>query len=98
MQRFGIEPARMAAMQTLASLLVYRHRALRCTAETIAANRLGQPRLWGLGISGDLPILLVKLRSADDIDLLRDLARAHAFWRRRGLRFDPWLSPRCIRL
>jgi cyclic beta-1,2-glucan synthetase len=88
LQRFGIEPAHMAAMQTLASLLVYRHRALRCTAETIVANRLGEPRLWGLGISGDLPIVLVKLRTADDIDLLRDLARAHAFWRRRGLRFD----------
>ncbi len=88
LQRFGIEPARMAAMQTLGSLLVYRHRALRCTPETIAANHLGQPRLWGLAISGDLPILLVKLRTADDVDLLHDLARAHAFWRRRGLRFD----------
>ena len=88
LQRFGIEPARMTEMQTLVSLLTYRHRALRCTAETIAANRLGQPRLWGLGLSGDLPILLVKLRTADDIDLLRDLARAHALWRRRGLRFD----------
>jgi cyclic beta-1,2-glucan synthetase len=88
LQRFGIEPGRMIEMQTLASLMVYRHRALRCAAETIAANRLGQPRLWGLGLSGDRPILLVKLRTADDIDLLRDLARAHAFWRRRGLRFD----------
>jgi cyclic beta-1,2-glucan synthetase len=88
LQRFGIEPARMTEMQTVASLLVYRHRALRCTPDTIAANRLGQPRLWGLGISGDLPILLVKLRTADGIDLLGDLARAHAFWKRRGLRFD----------
>jgi cyclic beta-1,2-glucan synthetase len=88
LHRFGIEPSRMAEMQTLASLLVYRHRALRCPAETIAANRLGQPRLWGLGLSGDLPILLVKLRTFDDSDLLRDVARAHAFWGRRGLRFD----------
>ena len=78
----------MAEMQTLVSLLAYRHRALRCPAETIAANRLGQPRLWGLGLSGDLPILLVKLRTFDDSDLLRDVARAHAFWGRRGLRFD----------
>jgi cyclic beta-1,2-glucan synthetase len=88
LQRFGIDPARMAEIQTLASLLVYRHRALRCAAETIALNRLGQPRLWGMGLSGDLPILLVKLHTSDDIDLLRDLARAHALWRRRGLRFD----------
>jgi cyclic beta-1,2-glucan synthetase len=88
LQRLGVEPGRMAEIQTLASLLVYRHRALRCDAETIALNRLGQPRLWGMGLSGDLPILLVKLRTSDDIDLLRDLARAHELWRRRGLRFD----------
>ena len=78
----------MAELQTLASLLVYRHRALRCSPRLIAANRLGQPRLWGMGLSGDLPILLVNLRTSDDIDLLRDLARAHELWRRRGLRFD----------
>ncbi|RPI53214.1 MAG: cellobiose phosphorylase, partial [Acidobacteria bacterium] len=88
LQRFGIEPARMAEIQTLASLLIYRHRALRCAAETIAGNHLGQPGLWGLGLSGDLPILLLKLRLADDVDVSRDIARMHALWRRRGLRFD----------
>jgi len=88
LQRLGVAPARMDELQTLASLLVYRHRALRCPDDTIAVNRLGQPRLWGMGLSGDLPILLVKLRTADDIELLRDAARAHALWRRRGLRFD----------
>jgi cyclic beta-1,2-glucan synthetase len=88
LQRLGIEPGRMAEIQTLASLLVYRHRALRCAAETIALNRAGQPRLWGMGLSGDLPILLVKLRTSDDLDLLHDLARAHELWRRRGLRCD----------
>jgi cyclic beta-1,2-glucan synthetase len=85
LQRFGIEPARMTEMQTLASLLVYRHRALRCAAETIAANA-GQPRLWGLGLSGDLPILLVKLRARRPRPAAR--SAAHAFWRRRGLRFE----------
>ncbi len=88
LQRFGIDPARMSALQTLASLLVYRHHALRCAPETIAANRLGQSGLWGLAISGDLPILLVKLHDVSDLSLLREAARAHALWRRRGLRFD----------
>ncbi len=88
LQRLGVEPGRMAELQTLASLLVYRHRALRCGVETIATNRLGQPRLWGMELSGDLPILLVNLRTAYDLDLVRDLARAHELWRRRGLRFD----------
>ncbi len=88
LQRLGIEPSRMGELQTVASLLVYRHRALRCAPDTIAANHLGQPGLWGMGISGDLPILLVTLRTADDMELLRDLARVHELWRRRGLRFD----------
>ena len=35
--------------------------SLRAPAETLAANELGQPGLWPHSISGDLPILLVRV-------------------------------------
>ena len=31
--------------------------------QTITRNQRGQSRLWGYGISGDLPIVLVRIRS-----------------------------------
>ncbi len=44
--------------------------------------------LWGLGISGDLPILLVLCEDAHDLSQVRLLLKAHAFFRMSGLWLD----------
>ena len=87
-RRLGLDPARLPEIQKLASLLLNAPPALRCPAEVIATNRLGQPRLWGLGLSGDVPILLLRMADAKDTALLRALVRAHQLWRQRGLAVD----------
>ncbi len=86
--RLRIDPAQLKSLQTIGSLLAYRHRAMGCDRQAVATNQLGQPHLWGMGLSGDLPILLVKLQRADEIDVLRTLAAGHALWARRGLVAD----------
>ena len=85
-ERTGLDPDGLALVQALASQLVYPHGALRAEPATIRANRLGQPQLWGLALSGDLPILL--LRSAGGGKLLPELVRAQQYWRRQGLDLD----------
>jgi cyclic beta-1,2-glucan synthetase len=87
-QRLGLEPERLPELSTLASLLIHPHEALRAAPSEISANRLGQPRLWGLGISGDLPILLLRASEQKEMGLLRLLIRAQQLWRRRGLYVD----------
>src|SRR5207249_2654580 len=62
--------------------------ALRTSAETIAANELGQPGLWPHAISGDLPILLVRIAGGDDVPLVRQVLQAQEYWRLKGLRAD----------
>ncbi|QLC26483.1 cellobiose phosphorylase [Parasphingopyxis algicola] len=76
-----------AAMQMLGSLLVYPHPALRADLAAQGANRLGQPGLWGMALSGDLPILLLRVRSEGPF-LLERLLAMHEFWRRQGLEVD----------
>ena len=44
--------------------------------------------LWAHGISGDLPIVLVCIDKADDVDIVRQLLRAHEYWRMRQLSTD----------
>ena len=39
------------------------------------------PALWAHGISGDLPIVLVRIDDVEDIDIVRQLLRAHEYWR-----------------
>lgn len=87
-QQLGLEPARLPELQALSSLLICRHPALRAAPDVIVANRLGQPRLWGFGISGDHPILLVHAGDPEKIDLLRELIAGQKLWRRRGIQTD----------
>jgi cyclic beta-1,2-glucan synthetase len=55
---------------------------------TLKKNRRGQSGLWGHGISGDLPIVLLRIGNAENIHLVRQLVQAHAFWRLKGLGVD----------
>jgi cyclic beta-1,2-glucan synthetase len=54
----------------------------------LARNSLGQSNLWGYGISGDLPIVLVRITEAAAIPLVRQLLHAQEYWRVKGLRAD----------
>jgi cyclic beta-1,2-glucan synthetase len=78
----------LESLDGLLSALLYPSAGLRASAETLASNRKGQHGLWGFGISGDYPILLVKLKSEEETSLVRDVLRAHAYWRRRGIKID----------
>jgi cyclic beta-1,2-glucan synthetase len=87
-QRLSLEPARLPELQALASLLITPVPALAAGRAARVANRLGQSRLWGLGISGDHPILLLRSGDPTRTELLELLIRGHAVWRRRGLHVD----------
>ncbi|HEU5177712.1 MAG TPA: glucoamylase family protein, partial [Burkholderiales bacterium] len=72
----------------LASSVLYANAALRAEAGVLVKNRRGQSGLWGYAISGDLPIVLLKIGDAASIDLVRQLVQAHAYWRLKGLAVD----------
>ena len=72
----------------LAGPLLYPQSLRRANAATLAHNRRGQRNLWSLGISGDLPILLVRSTSLDGLQLVREVLQAHAYWRLKGLPVD----------
>jgi cyclic beta-1,2-glucan synthetase len=78
--------------QRLAAHILYAGPTLRAPAAVLAANRLGQPGLWRFGISGDLPILLVRVSGTvpanEELSLLRQVLLAHAYWRLLGLAVD----------
>ncbi len=72
----------------LAGSIIYANSALRADADIIRKNRRGQSGLWGYSISGDLPIVLVQIEDVANIDLVRQLVKAHAYWRLKGLAVD----------
>lgn len=72
----------------LASSVIHANASLRAEASVLTRNRRGQSGLWGYAISGDLPIVLLQIGDAANIDLVRQLVQAHAYWRLKGLAVD----------
>jgi cyclic beta-1,2-glucan synthetase len=72
----------------IASSVIYANSSLRADPSVIIRNRRGQSGLWGYSISGDLPIVLLQIADPANIDLVRQLVQAHAYWRLKGLAVD----------
>ena len=87
-RHLGITSEEVQLFERLASRVLYADASLRAGPEILARNVLGQQGLWGQGISGDLPILLVRVVSADDMPLVLQLLQAQEYWRIKGLSAD----------
>ncbi len=72
----------------LASALLFPCAGMRGDLNNLMQNRLGQESLWRHAISGDLPILLVRIGNNDQLDLVTTVIQAHQYWRQKGLTID----------
>jgi cyclic beta-1,2-glucan synthetase len=87
-QHLGVTPEEAQVFLRLASPVFFSDASLRATAETLERNELGQPALWRHGISGDLPIVLLRILRETDVPLVRQVLKAQEFWRLKGLHAD----------
>jgi cyclic beta-1,2-glucan synthetase len=88
MRHLHASPISLQLYQRLVSPLLFPDSALRAPAESISANRRGQSSLWRHGISGDDPIVLLRVSDPSHRGLLRELLLAHEFWHVHGLKVD----------
>jgi cellobiose phosphorylase len=72
----------------LATAVIYSNGLRRAAPSVISRNRLGQSGLWRFAISGDLPIILLRIGDLNRIELAKQVLQAHAFWRMKGLITD----------
>ncbi len=72
----------------LAGSVIYANSSLRANPNILLQNRRNQSGLWGYAISGDLPIVLLRIADPTHINLVRQLVQAHAYWRLKGLAVD----------
>jgi cellobiose phosphorylase len=72
----------------LAGSIIYANSSLRTDPATIIKNHRGQSGLWGYSISGDIPIVLLQIEDSSNIELVKQLIQAHAYWRLKGLFVD----------
>jgi cyclic beta-1,2-glucan synthetase len=83
-----IDPDEAALFQRLAGHLLHPAPTLRPSSDTIRRGAGSQPGLWPLSISGDLPILLLRIADIEHLDLARQLLQAHEYWQMKQLAVD----------
>ncbi len=88
LQQLSASEADAQVYGRLAGSIIYASALRRAKASILSRNRRGQSGLWGYGISGDLPIVLVRIRDHERIALVRQAVQAHAYWRLKGLAVD----------
>jgi cyclic beta-1,2-glucan synthetase len=88
LRHLGVSPDEAVLFERLASRVLGTDGSLRAPAATIAANELGQAGLWPHAISGDLPILLVRVVGDQAVPLVRQVLQAQEYWRLKGLSAD----------
>jgi cyclic beta-1,2-glucan synthetase len=88
LQHLGISGEEALLFERLASRVLQADGSLRSGPEILARGTLGQEGLWAHGVSGDLPILLVRVTADGDQALVRQALTAQEYWRLKGLAAD----------
>jgi cellobiose phosphorylase len=88
LRQFNASEVDAQLYRRLASSIIYANAALRADSSILIRNRRGQSGLWSYAISGDLPIVLLQIEDPANIELVRQLVQAHAYWRLKGLAVD----------
>ena len=88
LRHLGIDSAEAGLFQRLAGHLLYAHASLRPPSNVISEGGGPPSGLWSQRISGDLPILLLRIDDIEDIAIARQLLQAHEYWQMKGLAAD----------
>lgn len=86
MYRLEVRGAELQVFCELLSLLLAPRPEMRAGLER--ATEPVEPVLWARGLSGDLPVLLVRLTEPGEVDLALSVLRAQSWWRSRRTGVD----------
>lgn len=76
------------AFQDLISPIFYPGSAYRGPQENIRRNSKNQSFLWRFGVSGDNPILLLRVKSIEEAGIIRDVLKAYEYLRINRVKVD----------
>lgn len=83
-----ISGAQLNAFQNIISPIFYPSYIYRRSEKNIIRNSKNQSFLWKFGISGDNPILLLKVASVEDEGIIKDVIKAYEYLRINNLTVD----------
>ncbi len=88
LRHLGIATEEAHLFQELGGRVLFANPALRPRPHVLGLNSQTQAALWQYGISGDLPIVLVRINNVRDLRIVRQVLRGHEYLRLKGLAID----------
>ncbi len=88
LRHLGISLDEAHLFQRLANSALYSDASSRPSSDVLSRSTLESSALWARGISGDLPIILVRIDETENVEIVRQLLRAHEYWRVKQLSTD----------
>ena len=74
--------------QKILSYIIFANPCKRLNLENLPKQKYKQSELWKYGISGDLPILLAKIKDANDVYIISEILKAYEFFRTKNIKID----------
>ena len=84
----GLKGENVEKYQKMLSYLIFQNPMKKEILKNLPKRVYSQSELWKFGISGDLPILLVKIKDVNDMHVVRDCLKAMEFFRSKNIKID----------
>ena len=78
----------IALYQKIASYLIFDNPVKSQRMKKLGQTEYNQSQLWKYGISGDLPIILVKIKDANDSYVIREVLKAYEFFKTKNIQVE----------
>ena len=84
----GIKGKEIEIYQKMISYLIFANPTKKMNLKTLPKEQYKQSNLWKYGISGDLPIILVKIKDINDIYVVDQILKAYEFFRSKNIEVE----------
>ena len=74
--------------QKILSYIIFNNPIKKTNLEKIPKRKYGQNELWKYGISGDLPIILVRVKDINEVDIIKEILKAYEFIRTKNFEVE----------
>ena len=88
LRHLGVSAEEANLFQRIAGHVLYADASMRPSSTAIRRGNGTRAALWAHGISGDTPIVLLRIEHIEDIAIARRLLQAHEYWRLKQLAVD----------
>lgn len=74
--------------QKMLAYLIFQNPMRKEALKNLPERVYSQSELWKYGISGDLPILLIRIKDINDVEIIKDCLKAMEFFRAKNIKID----------